>query len=163
MGRSKLPSEVKNIRGTRRKDREVDTSVFDDATVTELTSVTAPKHLNAEAKRIFKILVRQLFAMKMLHPIDETAICIYCNAVVTIQKMQEALDKDGYVVVEKDEFGAMCKVSVNPAQKVLKDAINVANTIGSQFGWSPTARIKLVAMLANNDEKKDDFGDLVNG
>lgn len=161
MGRSKLPNEVKRLRGTGRKDRDVDTSTIDVAVVTELSSVTPPKHLNAEAKRIFKILVKQLFSMKMLQPIDETAICIYCNAVVTIMKMQEALDKDGYVVVEKDELGAMCKVSVNPAQKVLKDAINVANTIGSQFGWSPVARMRLVAMLGQKDEDDDDFAKMM--
>lgn len=159
MGRSKLPDAVKKMRGTSRKCREIDVSVVESNVVTELSSVTAPKHLNAEAKRIYKILVQQLFSMKMLMPIDEVALSIYCNAVVTIHKMQEALDKDGYVVVEKDEFGAMCKVSVNPAQKVLKDAINTANTIGSQFGWSPAARMKLVSMLANTDEKKNDFTD----
>lgn len=159
MGRSKLPDAVKKMRGTSRKCREVDVSVVENNAVTELSSVTAPKHLNAEAKRIYKILVQQLFSMKMLMPIDEVALSIYCNAVVTINKMQQALDKDGYVTYIKDEEGNITGVTVNPMQKVLKDAINIANTIGSQFGWSPVARMRLVSMLANKDEKKNDFTD----
>lgn len=159
MGRSKLPDAVKKMRGTSRKCRAVDVSVIEDNAVTELSSVTAPKHLNAEAKRIYKILVQQLFSMKMLMPIDEVALSIYCNAVVTIHKMQQALDKDGYVTYIKDEEGNITGVTVNPMQKILKDAINTANTIGSQFGWSPVARMKLVSMLANTDEKKNDFTD----
>lgn len=161
MGRSKLPAAVKSIRGTSRKNRPQDDHVFDATTIVSLEEVNVPSHLNAEAKKVYKEVVAQLFAMKMLQPIDTTALCIYANAIATIAKMQKALDKEGYVTYIKDEDGNITGVTVNPMQKVLKDAINVATTIGAQFGWSPAARIKLASMLSKDGEEKDDFANLM--
>lgn len=156
MGRYKLPEKVKNIRGTKRKDREVKEEVFDDSAVVSLQEVNIPSHLNAEAKKVYKAVVTQLFALRLLQPIDTTALCIFANAVVTINKMQKTLDKEGYVTYIKDEDGNITGVQVNPMQKVLKDAINTANTIGAQFGWSPAARIRLIA-LVDKDTPKNEF------
>ena len=159
MGRSKLPEKTKQMRGTQRKCRVADDSAFDNTIVVSLSDVKVPSRLSPEAKKVYKTVVSQLFAMKMLQPVDELALCIFANAIATINKMQAELDKEGYVTYIKDEDGNVTGVTVNPMQKVLKDAINTANTIGSQFGWSPVARMKLVSMLANTDEKKNDFTD----
>lgn len=158
MGRHRLPEQIKAARGTKRKDREYN-ELSPTTLVMSPADVKAPSNLNSEAKKIYKEVVSQLVAMRMLQPIDTTALCIYANAIVTIAKMQKELDKDGYVTYIKDEDGNISGVTVNPMQKVLKDAINTANTIGSQFGWSPVARMRLVSMLANKDEKKNDFTD----
>ena len=151
------------MRGTQRKCRVVDDSVFDSTIVVSLSDVKVPSHLSPEAKKVYKTVVAQLFAMKMLQPVDEPALCIFANAIATINKMQAELDKEGYVTYIKDEDGNVTGVTVNPMQKVLKDAINTANTIGSQFGWSPQARMRLVAMLAPKDKKEDDFNAMING
>lgn len=161
MGRYKLPEQVKAARGTKRKDRECN-ELSPTTLVMSPADVKAPSHLNSEAKKIYKEVVSQLVAMRMLQPIDTTALCIYANAIVTIAKMQKELDKDGYVTYIKDEDGNISGVTVNPMHKVLKDAINVANTIGSQFGWSPVSRMRLVA-IAKEEVKKDDFNALING
>jgi P27 family predicted phage terminase small subunit len=162
MGRPKLPEKIKQMRGTQRKCREIDDEAFDGTLVTTLKDVKAPAHLSADAKKVYKAIVSQLFAMNMLQPIDEPALCIFANAIVTISKMQKELDRDGYVTYVRDEDGNISSVMVNPMQKVLKDAINTANTIGSQFGWSPTSRIRLTAMLTSEKENKDDFADFTN-
>ena len=154
MGRYKLPEEIKAVRGTKRKDREYN-ELSPTTLVMSPADVKAPSHLNPEAKKIYKEVVSQLVAMKMLQPIDTTALCIYANAIVTIAKMQKELDKDGYVTYIKDEDGNITGVTVNPIHKVLKDAINVANTIGSQFGWSPVSRLRLVAIAAGKEDKND--------
>ena len=159
MGRYKLPVQTKAVRGTKRKDRDMNDELSPTTLVMSPTDVKAPAHLSAEAKKIYKEVVSQLVAMKMLQPIDTTALCIYANAIVTIAKMQKELDKDGYVTYIKDEDGNITGVTVNPMHKVLKDAINVANTIGAQFGWSPVARMRLVAMIAPPKKEKNDFED----
>lgn len=159
MGRSKLPEKTKQMRGTQRKCRVVDDSAFDNTIVVSLSDVKVPSRLSPEARKVYKTVVTQLFAMKILQPVDEPALCIFANAIATINKMQAELDKEGYVTYIKDEDGNVSGVTVNPMQKVLKDAINTANTIGSQFGWSPVARMRLVSMLANKDKKKNDFTD----
>lgn len=163
MGRSKLPVKVKDLRGTKRKHREVDDSVYDPTVVVSLEEVNVPSHLNTTAKKVYREVVQQLFAMRMLQPIDQHALCIFANAIATAHAMQKALDKEGYVTYIRDEDGNITGVTVNPMQKVLKDALNMANTIGTQFGWSPSARIKLLAMLNNNKEEKDDFKNLIDG
>lgn len=163
MGRSKLPVKVKDLRGTKRKHREVDDSVYDPTVVVSLEEINVPSHLNTTAKKVYREVVQQLFAMRMLQPIDQHALCIFANAIATAHAMQKALDKEGYVTYIRDEDGNITGVTVNPMQKVLKDALNMANTIGTQFGWSPSARIKLLAMLNNNKEEKDDFKNLIDG
>lgn len=99
-----------------------------------------------------------LFAMGILQHIDVDALRLYSNAVASAIKLQAAIDKEGYTVIERDEDGNLCKVSVNPLVKVLKDAVNTANTIGSQFGWSPLARMRLQAM-ANPKKETDNFSE----
>ena len=164
MGRSKLPEEVKKLRGTSRKCREVKDVVGKDTIIEVLEDVKVPTHLNAEAKKIYKEVVTRLFAMKMLQPIDEHALSLYANAMATAIKMQKELDKEGYLITVKDEMGDMYKVMVNPMAKILKDAINTVNTIGSQFGWSPVSRIRLATMLAQGAEgEKNDFDKMING
>lgn len=161
MGRYKLPAEVKALRGTTRKDRDNSSGGWEDVVVS-LDQVAVPKDLKGEAAKIYKERVRMLFAMGMLQPIDVDALRLYANAVAGSIKLQAAIDKEGYTVLEKDEDGNLCKVSVNPLVKVLKDTINTANMIGSQFGWSPLSRMRLRSMVAG-DKKEDDFGGLIDG
>lgn len=163
MGRTKLPSKVKDLRGTKRKHREVDESAYDSTSVVNIEDVNALPHLNAVAKKVYQEVVQQLFAMQMLQPIDQHALCIFSNAIATAHSMQKALDKEGYVVETFDKDGNPSGMAVNPKQKVLKDALNMANIIGTQFGWSPSARIKLLAMLNKKKEDNDDFNQLING
>lgn len=158
MGRYKLPDKVKDVRGTKRKDREQNESVISGNVITTLTEVNVPSHLSAEAKKVYKAVVVQLFALKILQPADSSALAIFANAIVTINKMQKALDKEGYLVDVYDKDGNVIGRQVNPMQKVLKDAISTANTIGSQFGWSPAARIRLISMV-DKEAPKNDFTD----
>lgn len=153
MGRNKTPLALKKLRGTTRKDRDIESG---EPTIgVSLTQVAAPKYLTAEARRIYKECVQQLFAIGVLSPVDVPALELYANAIATARKMQQTLDKEGYLVLEKDEDGVLCRVSANPAQRILKDAIATANTIGAQFGWSPAARLKMRAPA--KDDKKNEF------
>ena len=163
MARPKLPEKTKQMRGTQRKCRTVDDGAFDGTTVVSLSDVKVPSHLSADVKKIYKTVVSQLFAMKILQPVDEPALCMFADAIATTYKMQMLLSKEGYIVDVYDKEGNVIGKTVNPAQKVLKDAINTANTIGSQFGWSPQARMRLVAMLSQKEEKKNDFNQMING
>lgn len=157
MGRYKLPAEVKALRGTSRKNRENISGSWVGSTI---EGVVAPPDLRGDAEKIYKERVSMLYAMKLLQPIDVDALRLYSCAMASAIKIQRELDKEGYVVMERDEDGQLCKVSVNPLAKVLKDMITTANTIGSQFGWSPVSRMRLQA-AAKEDAPKDDFKTLI--
>lgn len=159
MGRYKLPKEVKELRGTKRKSRENESGSWLEQVSSD---VTVPSDLKGAAAKIYKERVAMLYAMGLLHPIDVDALRLYSCAMASAIKVQKEIDEDGFTVIEKDEDGQLCKVSVNPLVKVLKDMINTANTIGSQFGWSPVSRMRLQA-IAKEEEKKDDFNALING
>lgn len=159
MGRYKLPKEVKELRGTTRKSRE---NVSGGWLESASSGVVVPADLKGDAAKIYKERVAMLFAMGLLQPIDVDALRLYSCAMASAIKIQKELDKEGFTLLERDENGQLCKVSVNPLAKVLKDMINTANTIGSQFGWSPVSRMRLQA-IAKGDEKKDDFNDILNG
>lgn len=158
MGRSKLPAKVKELRGTKRKDRPQDDGDWSATAVVSLESVNAPKGMSSEAKKIYKERVQMLFAMKLLQPVDVDALTLYSNAMATALKVQKALDEEGYTIVEKDEDGNVCRVVPNPLTKVLKEAITTVNMFGSQFGFSPLSRMKLKAM-ANPEKEKDNFSE----
>ena len=159
MGRYKLPKEVKDLRGTKRKCRENESGAWIEQASSE---VVVPADLKGDAAKIYKERVVMLYAMKLLQPIDVDALRLYSCAMASAIKLQKELDKEGFTVIERDEDGQLCKVSVNPLAKVLKDMINTANTIGSQFGWSPVSRMRLQA-IGKEEEKKDDFQALING
>lgn len=159
MGRYKLPKEVKELRGTKRKSRENESGAWLEQAS---SNVTVPADLKGDAAKIYKERVAILYAMRLLQPIDIDALRLYSCAMASAIKLQREIDKEGFTVIEKDEDGQLCKVSVNPLVKVLKDMINTANTIGSQFGWSPISRMRLQSIV-KEEEKKDDFNTLING
>lgn len=159
MGRYKLPKEVKELRGTKRKSRENESGAWLEQAS---SNVTVPADLKGDAAKIYKERVAMLYAMRLLQPIDIDALRLYSCAMASAIKLQREIDKEGFTVIEKDEDGQLCKVSVNPLVKVLKDMINTANTIGSQFGWSPISRMRLQSIV-KEEEKKDDFNGLLNG
>lgn len=159
MGRYKLPAEVKALRGTTRKHREETSGGWLE---TASSGVTVPSDLKGDAAKIYKERVTMLYAMKLLQPIDVDALRLYSNAMASAIKIQKELDKEGFTVIESDKDGRLCKVSVNPLAKVLKDMINTVNTIGSQFGWSPVSRMRLQA-IAKEDEDPDDFNAMIHG
>lgn len=159
MGRYKLPKEVKDLRGTTRKSRENTSGGWLESAS---SGVVVPSDLKGDAAKIYKERVAMLFAMGLLQPIDVDALRLYSSAMASAIKIQKELDKDGFTVIERDEDGQLCKVSVNPLAKVLKDMITTVNTIGSQFGWSPISRMRLQA-IAKDDDKNDDFNDMLNG
>lgn len=156
MGRSKLPDVVREKRGTARSDRAVGNGVMSAVTV----EIKAPKWLTPPAAKIFKQRVKQVFALGILHAVDEDALALYANAMQTCIDAQKQLNEDGLTVTECDEAGTIIKITPHPLCRVLKDNINTVNTIGAQFGFSPVSRIKLAA-LARDDKPKNDFNDFI--
>ena len=158
MGRTLLPDEVKQARGTARKCRKrgaVGQRV-------ELVDVKVPAHLKGDAKRIYELKVRQCFAMGILAEIDADALAIYAWEYSELLRLAAELKDEGYVQTVETKNGS--EVKINPKEKVVARKIATVNAIGSQFGWSPVSRIKLAAIAAmGKEDKKDDFNGLLNG
>lgn len=157
MGRAPLPPQVKKNRGTSRKCREVTSlSSYDNA---QLISVTVPSHLKGEAKKVYEIKVQQCFALGILAEIDTDALAIYAFEYAELIRLQQELKAEGYTLEVETKNGSA--TILNPKEKVVRAKIAAVNAIGSQFGWSPVSRIRLAAIAAGKDDKKDDFGDMI--
>lgn len=157
MGRRPLPDTVKAKRGTLRESRRQPT---DESVTTELTSVNVPSHLKGEAKKIFERLVRQCFSMKILAEIDTDALAIYAFEYAELIRLQQQLKNEGYVIEQETKSGTI--MVANPLDRIVTKKIATVNAIGSQFGWSPVSRLKLL-QIAQGEDKKNDFYDLING
>lgn len=157
MGRHRIPDEVKAKRGTLRKCREVATI---DAPKASLIGVKTPARLKGVAKKTYEFITRQCFAMGILAEVDVMALELYAFEYAELVRLQEQLSKEGYTIEEETKFGTVKKT--NPLEKVVHRKLAAVNALGSQFGFSPLSRMRL-HQLSTEDNKKDDFGDLVNG
>ena len=152
MGRRPLPDKVKVNRGTFRKCRKQPT---DESIITELVTVKAPGHLKGEAKKIFERLVRQCFAMNILAEIDFDALAIYAFEYAELITLQQQLKREGYTIEQETKSGTV--TVANPLDRIVTKKIATVNAIGSQFGWSPVSRLKLLAIAQGKTEEKNDF------
>lgn len=152
MGRPPLPDKVKEKRGTLRKSRQRES--IDTPAVT-LLDVKAPAHLKGESKKIYERLVRQCFAMNILAEIDVDALAIYAFEYAELITLQQQLKREGYTIEQETKSGTV--TVANPLDRIVTKKIATVNAIGSQFGWSPVSRLKLLAIAQGKTEEKNDF------
>ncbi len=139
MARTKTPDALKSLRGTDQPCR-----MSNAPTGERITAVEAPKGLTGAAKSIYLEKANQLITLDMLTPLDLDAIYIYAINMELVRKAVAHLKKDGMVIWVKDEDGNICGQQLNLYHKVLNDAIKVVNQIGSQFGFTPVSRQRLM-------------------
>ena len=154
MGRTPLPQQVKEKRGTLRKCRTIKTEA---SAVVKLTEVNVPAHLKGEAKKIYEIKVRQCLALGILHEIDADALSLYAWELAELIRLSQELKQEGYTIEVETKFGTETKI--NPKEKVVRAKLAIVNTLGSQFGWSPVSRIRLAAMARGDKESKNEFAE----
>lgn len=152
MGRNPLPDSVKKKRGTLRESRR---QPKDDSAVSTLVDIDVPSHLKGEAKKIYERLVRQCFAMKILAEIDTDALAIYAFEYAELIKLQQQLKAEGYTIEQETKSGTV--TVANPLDRIVTKKIATVNAIGSQFGWSPVSRVRLLQIAQGKDENKNDF------
>ena len=126
-----------------------------DTPAVTLLDVEAPAHLKGESKKIFERLVRQCFAMNILAEIDVDALAIYAFEYAELITLQQQLKREGYTIEQMTKSGIV--TVANPLDRIVTKKIATVNAIGSQFGWSPVSRLKLLAIAQGKTEEKNDF------
>jgi P27 family predicted phage terminase small subunit len=125
-----------------------------------LTNIEVPSHLKGEAKKIYERVVQQCFTMKILAEIDTDALAIYAFEYAELIRLQQQLKREGYTIEQETKSGVV--TVANPLDRIVTKKIATVNAIGSQFGWSPVSRVRLL-QIAKGEDKKNDFYDLING
>ena len=130
-GRKKIPTKLKELRGTTRKDRMVENEMV-VALVSELPD--PPEWLSPIGQSEWTKVCSELYGKQMLHQIDLRLIESYCNAM------------------------SLHAQSV-PYQKIANDALDRALKIAREFGLTPSSRTGISTPQINIQHNEHNYFD----
>lgn len=161
-GRKPIPSELKKLKGTNQPCRAIAPQVETEK-ITDINSIIKRVNIKTlktkRAKDLFKEKANQLIRLQMLTDLDLEQLVVYAWVLDQAFTAAEELNKNGRYTKTYDENGIHVGYVANPNAKVFKEMSEMASKIGSDFGFTPVARLKLKA-FAGNGKKKDPFEDL---
>ena len=134
-GRPRIPIEIKQIRGTVERSRELLAPML-----VELSEGVPqpPAHLNALGLEYWDVTCRELKNNHLLTGVDLGLVAGYCNELGVYKKACGITEQEGEVVLNR--FGD--KV-ISPWYDVRSRALKQATQMGQLFGVTPSARGKI--------------------
>ena len=151
-GKKKLPTAVKELKGTLEKSRIVDNEM---ATSQVVTMPDAPLFLNQEGADEWEIVSNELAKIKMLHLTDLSILAAYCNEIGIYRSISAELGGN-FTEQTVDKDGKLRMTKINPKYKVMQNALQNAIKLSTQFGFTPSSRASL-SMPEQEQERTDDF------
>ena len=151
-GRKKIPTSVKELKGTLEKSRLVDNEM---ATSQVVTMPDAPLFLNQEGADEWEIVSNELAKIKMLHLTDLSILAAYCNEIGIYRSISAELGGN-FTEQTVDKDGKLRMTKINPKYKVMQNALQNAIKLSTQFGFTPSSRASL-SMPEQEQERTDDF------
>ena len=162
-GRSKLPQEVLNLRGTNRKDRARPSSTLTDTVklpeVYQRCQISGLKQITDRARYIYWRKVEQVAALGILEEAFCHQLLIYAVEYDHWITCCESIEKEGPTIIAKGKDGQTA-VFANPAVKQRKDAEATLIKIGANFGFSPIDRQRS-KMIPDEPKKKNSITSLI--
>jgi P27 family predicted phage terminase small subunit len=113
----------------------------------------APAHLSEYGRREWERIGPEIWALGLLTVLDETSFAAYCSAYGMWRTAEELLAREG-LTVRGDRHAV-----ANPLQKIAAQAARDVLRLGSEFGLSPAARVRVAAGKLPASQSK--FGDLL--
>ncbi len=154
-GRPPKPRELHELDGTYRADRHSVSSVS-GSILSE--PPPPPKTLSKLAKTEWIAVTSWMCSRGILSSTDLSLIGVYCNEVAVYYECQKVLTKQGYTVEYVNLKGDK-KVMIRPEVARQKEAAKLALQYATQFGYTPSARVKLnlgaVKVATGLDKLKD--------
>lgn len=105
-----------------------------------------PSWLDAEAKKEWRRLSRQLEDLGLLTNIDMAAFAGYCQAFARWKEAEEFISKHGTIV--KTPSGYWQQV---PQVSIAQTYLKIMNKLCEQFGLTPSARSRIIADAGHQD------------
>ena len=138
-GRKKIPTSLKKLKGTNRKERELE----NEMQVTHVICMPdAPSFLNAFGAEEWHKVTNQLADLSMLHEVDLGMLGAYCREMGIYIEMVEML-KAGQVERTYDKDGRLRGSKLRPEVKIARDSLDRAIKLAVQFGFTPSARASI--------------------
>lgn len=159
-GRKVLPSKIKTLRGTNQPCR-IGTELNVTPIINPIKGVSKSCPLkNKRAKKIFIEKSNQLIANGILTDFDIEQLSIYAYALDQAYTCMENISDQGLFKEIFDDNGNILRYVQNPHLPLFRDMVDIANKIGSDFGFSPVSRQKI---KAETPKDEDDLIKILNG
>ncbi len=147
-GRKPTPTALKKLRGTDQPCRINPREIKVDA-LAKLPS--APRWFSRTQRKIYKSKGDQLRTLNVLTPLDLELFISFCreygNYIDTSIKLED---------VPVDSFLPPSDESIfNRISKINKESWERAKSLAAEFGFSPSARAKLVSQIPEDPEEND--------
>lgn len=133
------PKELKQLKGTHKKYKDVPNEMSVDPIV---TIPTPPEDLPESTHDTWSRICSQLAGLKILTPLDLDSIKQYCFQKHMMDEAMEVLKTDGYTVTMTNKAGGSYPMK-SPWVAIYNEAATQVNRIGQQFGFSPSSRTKI--------------------
>lgn len=140
MGRTKLPTELKLLKGTLEKSR----TLKDEMKPTPIKNLPyPPTWLGEIAKKEWYAITKELHKLGMLTDLDLSILAIYCNEIETYIECNEILKNKSRVQLFKNPDGSLKYAAQSSFQKIANDCVAKAIKIAGEFGLTPASRTRI--------------------
>ena len=143
MGRKKVPTNLKIIKGTKRNCRE-----NKDEPVLPLGIPSPPEHLSAIALIEWGRISNQLYQLGLLTEVDMAALAAYCDAFGMWCDSSGQLKKEKLTIETTNG-----NIIQNPLVGIVNQSREHMRKFLTEFGLSPASRAKV---SVNKPDKKED-------
>jgi len=148
MAKNKLPSNVKKIRGTFRKSREVKNEILTRGVPRK------PSNMTPGASKYWSMLVNRLSKIGTITIVDDLSIMILAESLNEYFEMIRFLDKNGRVYEFKNSKGEVVN-RVRPEVRIANDAWIRIYSLFRQYGLTFQARSGIVPLTPKTKSNWD--------
>ena len=146
-------SVLKKLIGTYRSDRVADNElVFDNMTYIP----DAPDTFDETSSQLWLGCCMSLQSVGLLFPQDLPLLEEYCYAVFMLRESRRQL-MNGKIIEEQKNKSGFTYQSINKWVRINLEYSKEASRLGSQFGFSPSARTKISMAKPSTTDILDDF------
>lgn len=149
MGRYRLTTEEKILKGTLKKSRQL-TAPPEFNPYEKVPP--APADLPEYAQQVWIRTAAGLIQYKVLTPLDLESLKAYCYQCHMIEEAQKHLNAEGMTILLTNVKGHSYQAK-SPWVSILADATTLCNRIGAQFGLNPAHRSKLQMEIPKKEGK----------
>lgn len=132
-GPAPLPTAIKKLRGTARKDRENPAEPQP-----EVGRPACPKWLDGEAKAEWRRVVPLLLELRVLSKQDRAMLAVYCQAWSRWRAAEGVIAREGLTFVTESGF-----IAKHPAVTIAAESMRIMEKAAQHFGMTPSSRSRV--------------------
>ena len=153
-GRKPLPTEVKRLQGTFRKDQSIDH--IQGSSLKEIPP--HPENFNEMEIKLWDALTTFLYSNKILQNIGLPNIISWCRFMGRHLEAEDWIAENGAIYNATNKEGEVIP-KTHPYHRISIETNQQAQRIGAEFGVTPATQTKILASLGypKNDLDDDDF------